>query len=225
MGMFYGEGLWQYCTTMGLTIFFITWSQVWKVGMPFQRSPQLWDDHLGSGHCLPGCSTCIKLLADKQCYVSGSRTHRAKQSRGEVELTPFIITLGSLPCRNYVPHFCDWFWSFRGCLPLLNMESPPFWALHASGPSGKEGSSDTWVLEGLLMLWGLVMAAIRHHSQHHLMMAKPKAHTLRTSSQTTLAAGLLGKEVNINSGLGATTAGELHLLTLFYWLSCWKLFL
>ena len=45
------------------------------------------------------------------------------------------------------------------------------------------------------------------------MMAKPKAHILRTSSQTTLAAGLLGKEVvNINSGLGATTAGELHLL-------------
>ena len=45
------------------------------------------------------------------------------------------------------------------------------------------------------------------------MTAKPKAHTLRTSSQTTFGSWVVGKEmININSGLGATTAGELHLL-------------
>ena len=51
-------------------------SQGWKMGMPFQRL------HLGASfgmttvdevtHCLPGCSTCIKLLADKQRCVPGS---------------------------------------------------------------------------------------------------------------------------------------------------------
>ena len=54
MGMFYGEGLWQwFCTTMGLTIFFITWKpSVESRNALSKTSPQLWDDNLGSGHCL-----------------------------------------------------------------------------------------------------------------------------------------------------------------------------
>ena len=55
---------------------------------------QLWDDNRGSGHCPPGCSTCIKLSVDSAVSLA-VRTHRAKQSRGEVEMTPFIITLGT----------------------------------------------------------------------------------------------------------------------------------
>lgn len=48
-------------------------SQVWKVGMPFQRLHLSFGmTTLGQVTVFPGCSTCIKLLADKQCYVSGS---------------------------------------------------------------------------------------------------------------------------------------------------------
>lgn len=73
-------------------------SQGWKMGMPFQRL------HLGVSF---GMTTVdhvtvlqdvVRVLSYQLINSAASlavRTHGAKQSRGEVELTPFIITLGT----------------------------------------------------------------------------------------------------------------------------------